>query len=505
MRSPAAPPVPTLGFPFDRPLAWLLLLLAAHVLVRVLVSPSVKWDEAEQLLWSQQLALGYGMQPPLYTWLQWGVNQILGPSVLALALLRFAVLGLVYGLMYRAARESLGPRGAWWAAASMMLLPALGWDAIRDRTHTILATAMACAVWWLLLRIVRAGRPRDFAWLGLACGVGLLAKYSFALVIGLMLLAALSVAKVRRQLFAPGWWWALLVGFVVVLPHALWLLEHLQDVSTRTLAKLGSDSATSLAHGLGSLVVNLLGTVVLWLLAAGWAFGAAWWRRPATAPEADLTWARALLWRYLALVLLALVGMVLAGASSFRAHWLLPLLCVFPLAAFTASPELQDHPRGRRFTRIVIALALLVLAAASVRPWFDGLRGRTGELNHPAPELAAALRTAGYDGRSPIVVADHMLGGMLRTRFPMTHVRACTSELGDVATCVAAAVDEARAGGSGWLLISRADRGEAGWWGRVGTGVPRLAPRVIELPFRMVRRGTPPARYTFAWQPPEGS
>ena len=84
--------------PVAHPLAWLLALSLAHVAVRVAISPALKWDEAEQMLWSQQLRAGYGAQPPLYTWLQWGANALLGPSVLALALVKgvLMILTLVF-------------------------------------------------------------------------------------------------------------------------------------------------------------------------------------------------------------------------------------------------------------------------------------------------------------------------------------------------------------------------------------------------------------------------
>ncbi|WP_431777872.1 glycosyltransferase family 39 protein [Ottowia caeni] len=118
-----------------QPLLWLMLLAAAHVVVRVAISPSLKWDEAEQMLWSQHLALGYGSQPPLYTWLQWAANAVLGPSVLSLSVLKHAALALTYVFMWGAARELLGPRGAWWASASMLLLPP--WDGIRCATRRI--------------------------------------------------------------------------------------------------------------------------------------------------------------------------------------------------------------------------------------------------------------------------------------------------------------------------------------------------------------------------------
>ncbi len=495
----AAPLAPPPRSPVAHPLAWLLALALAHVLVRVAVSPALKWDEAEQMLWSQQLALGYGAQPPLYTWLQWGVNALVGPSVLALSLLKHALLALTYALMWLAARELLDERGAWWASASMMLLPALGWYSVRDHTHTILVTAMACGAWWLLLRIVRQPRPLDFAALGLVCGLGMLAKYSFALVAGAMLLAALSVPRARRALLSRGWWWAPLVGLLVVGPHLVWLLSHLHEATASTLGKMEIQAASGPLKGVRHLLQGVAGTLALFALFALWAFRGACWRGPVQ-PAAP--WAQQLFRRYLALVLAALLAMVLlAGVTEFKGRWLLPLLCVVPLAAFAARPGLQRHPRGGRYTGAIVAMALLLLLAAGVRPWFSGLRGEADELNHPAAELGAALSAAGYDGRGRIVAADHMMAGMLRTRFPHALVDACTSDEEDVTDCVASHVQHARAAGQGWLLISRTDRGEAGWWDKATARLPAQPPRVIELPFHMVRAGMPPARYEYRWQP----
>lgn len=206
MTASTAPRALSSRLPWTHPLFWFAAISLAHVAMRLLASPALKWDEAEQILWTQELALGYGPQPPLYTWLQWAMNQVFGPSVLALSLLKHGLLALTYSLMYLAGRELLDERGAFWASASMVLMPALGWHSVRDQTHTILVTAMACGAWWLLLRIVRRPRPLDFALLGLVCGFGMLAKYSFALVAGAMLLAALSVPEARRALLSRGWW-----------------------------------------------------------------------------------------------------------------------------------------------------------------------------------------------------------------------------------------------------------------------------------------------------------
>lgn len=498
MNLTAAPGVPLVRSPVTHPLAWLLALALAHVAVRVAISPALKWDEAEQMLWSQQLALGYGAQPPLYTWLQWGVNRLVGPSVLALSLLKHALLALTYALMWLAGRELLAPRGAWWASASMMLLPTLGWYSVRDHTHTVLVTAMACGAWWLLLRIVRQPRPREFAALGLVCGLGMLAKYSFALVAGAMLLAALSEPQARRALLSRGWWWAPLVGLLVVLPHLGWLLSHLSEATAGTLSKMEIDAARGPLKGARHLLQGVAGTLLLFALFALWAFGGAWWRSPR---QPALPWAQRVFGRYLLLVLVALLGMVLAGVTEFKGRWLLPLLCVVPLAAFAARPELQQHPRGARYTGAIVAMALLILLAAGLRPWFSGLRGEVDELNHPAAELGVALSAAGYDGRSPIIAADHMMAGLLRTRFPHATVGSCTVKDDALSDCVAALVARARAAGQGWLLVSRTDRLEPDWWALATARLPARPVRSIELPLRMVRDGTPPAHYQYLWQP----
>ena len=483
--------------PIAHPLAWLLALALAHVVVRVAVSPALKWDEAEQILWTQQLAWGYGAQPPFYTWLQWGMNQVFGPSVLSLSLLKHGLLALTYVLMYLAGRELLGARGAWSASASMLLLPPLGWFSVRDQTHTILVTAMTCGAWWLLLRIVRRPRAVDFAWLGLVCAVGMLAKYSFALVAGAMLAAALSVPESRRALLSRGWWWAPVVGVIVVLPHGVWLLSHLQEATSGTIGKMQIQPERGLGRGLLSLLDGVAGALALFALLALWAFRSAWWRQP-LAPAAP--WAHRVFVRYLALVLLALLGMVLvAGVTNFKGRWVLPLLCMVPLAAFAARPELQQHPRAGRYTAAVVLMALVFLVAAGIRPWFSGLRGNTDELNHPAIELAAALRQAGYDGTSLIIASDHMMGGLLRTRFPQAPVVACTSGDQDVSACVADALQRAQATGRGVLLISRADRIEPGWWDKAGAALPAQPTQSIQLPFHMVRAGMAPAHYDFRW------
>ena len=176
------------------PLSWLLAWATVATLGRVLLSPAVMWDQAEQLIWTQSLEWGYGPQPPLYTWVQRGVNTLFGPSVLSLAVFKHALLVLTFVFMYLAARQILPRRSAWLAALGMAWLPGMGWEVLRDLTHTVLLTCVVAATWWLLLRQIQRPSRAGFAWLGIAVGLGVLSKYSYVLIAG----AAVLCGRRRR-------------------------------------------------------------------------------------------------------------------------------------------------------------------------------------------------------------------------------------------------------------------------------------------------------------------
>jgi 4-amino-4-deoxy-L-arabinose transferase-like glycosyltransferase len=496
---------------YANPLPWLIALAAAHIAIRVAISPALKWDEAQQILWTQHLQWGYGAQPPLYTWLQWGVVQLLGPCVLALSLLKHTLLALTCVFMWLAGRELLGPRATWWTAASLFLLPPFGWYAIRDLTHTVLVTTMTCGTWWLLLRIVRRegiGCQREFAALGLMCGFGMLSKYSFALMAAAFIAALLSVREPRRALFGRGWWWALPICLVVVAPHGWWLLSHWHAATGNTIQEMSIMPHHGWGRGLGNLFVSVLGTLGLWAIFALAAFRSDWWRRPQPAPEnigRSAAWLWLVLWRYLALIAIALLVMVFAAdVTVFKSRWVLPLLAPVPLMAFALRPELESNPRGKWFTGLTLALILVILVAAGARPWFAYIDGGTDELNHPAVQLAQALHDAGYNGHGRIIAADHMLAGMLRTRFPAAPADVCYRDAGSVADCVAGNVQQAERVGQGWLIISRADRIEPDWWNSALSRIPEgdnLPRSNLRIPFRMVRRDHALASYDFVWHP----
>lgn len=485
---------------YAKPWIWLALLVCAHILSRICISAGMKWDESEQILWAQQLQLGYGPQPPLYTWMQWAVCQILGPSVLALALLKHLLIALTYCLAWLAGRQLLNEKGAWWAAAGLLLMPPFGWDSLRDQTHTVMVTAMTMGLWWAVLRQVQRPQAINFVLIGLFCGLGMLSKYSYAMLIGALFVASMTVAQVRSAIFAKGWWLAPLVGLLVFAPHAFWLASHWGMATTETVQKMSISTEPSHLKGLGNLLKALLATLGLWLLSVLCSYRSRLWT---AAPQYTVMpasiWAKPLLQRNLLIIAVCLLAMVvLADVTDFKQRWMLPLTAIVPLALYVWRPALLEQGVGRMFTTFVIVFALIFLTMATLRPWQSGRKNDPDELNHPVKTLAQELRKAGYNGKGAIVGSDHMMAAMLHSQFPQTYAVGC-SDGAQLKQCLSQANADAN---RGLLLITRADKPVAGWWDGIFTTRAKTAVQTLSIPFKKMPSSATPAQYQYLWIAP---
>ena len=223
---------------------WLLAAIGTFLLVNAasqwLVSGTADQDQAEQLLLSQSWALGYGAQPPLYTYLVKLLFQITGVALWPLLLLKVVLLFvLVLALVRCGELLALRRDQQLFALSGLALIPQFMWEAQRDLTHSVLATAVAALTLLQLLRLARRPRPAGFIGLGALVAAGLLSKYSFAIFAASLLLTALTIPALRRSLLRPSLALAVITALLLLAPHLSWVLNH-SDQAMRGLEKTRS-------------------------------------------------------------------------------------------------------------------------------------------------------------------------------------------------------------------------------------------------------------------------
>src|SRR5438067_6698485 len=209
-----------------RPLLAVLAYFIAYLVLRLAEQGGLERDEAEIVYLARDLRLGYGTQPPLYTWAQWLSFQGFGPGRFALVIVKDLSMAATFVIMYCAARPLAGRNGALVASAMLMLFPQVSWEALRTETHSVLMTTLACALLWAYVRLLGRQNPARYAWFGLVAGLGMLAKYNFAMLLAAMAGASLLVPEHRRLLWNRKIWIALGLALLLFAPHAAWIVQH---------------------------------------------------------------------------------------------------------------------------------------------------------------------------------------------------------------------------------------------------------------------------------------
>ena len=207
----------------DRAIAWALAGIALVTLYRLALLPfdaaDLFTDDAQYWLWGQELAFGYYSKPPLIGWILRLSTEIGGDAMTAirapLPLLHAATALAVLAL----GRAMFGARAGAIAGFAYASAPAVAVGSLLVSTDTpmLLCFALALGAHW---RLTRGPAPGWAAGLGIALGVGVLAKYAMLYFVPCALLAALLLPSARiawrdallaagiaLALVAPNLWW----------------------------------------------------------------------------------------------------------------------------------------------------------------------------------------------------------------------------------------------------------------------------------------------------------
>jgi 4-amino-4-deoxy-L-arabinose transferase-like glycosyltransferase len=404
---------------------WLGLYFLLHLLVRLLVSPGLELDEAEQLVLTQGMQLGYGSQPPLYTWLLGGLFQLFGVGIFSLALLKNLLLSATYLLTYRSARElGYGRDVSLAVMLSLFFIPQIVWESQRDLTHSVLATTLAAATICCWLRLGNRVSAGGYAVLGLISGLGLLAKYNYGIFLLSLFAASASIREYRQLLLRRQMLGSLAISSLLVAPHALWMAGNTGTVMKQS-HKFNPAAVTSRGEAMLTGFTDLFMAILMFALplAVLYLVLFLWQRRQGVeAPGLNGAPGGMLLVRCIvASVLICMVMVLLFRVTVFKDRWMQPFLFFLPLALLPWMAGILQQG-GARFIRwAALTVGVLVLLLMAGRPALARFTGSTGRFNLPYQDLAAALE--GEVSRVDLVVAQNrLMGGNLRLRYPQTRV-----------------------------------------------------------------------------------
>jgi 4-amino-4-deoxy-L-arabinose transferase-like glycosyltransferase len=316
---------------------WLALALA-FVLMLWLVSPGRTLQDAltAELL-QRHLAGGYQLRnPPLYEWLLWAVQQVTGRGPLSYLVLRYGLLAATGMLFYAAVRRTVASGEL--AAAfslSLVLFYWFGWEAHHSVSHSLALLVATLALW--LAALAYAEQPTAVAAfvLGLILGLGVMAKWSFLLLVFGLGVALATVPSTRRIYADPRSLLVLVGAALPVLPYALWL-AHLDPglIAGRSIAPKAPVSLERVLEG-GTAFVTGMGLVLLpWILVVAVLLRRCPGRsaaqvETATATRLAFTTTAVILALMTAsFVAVMLRGMAPFGITRFAIHYLFPV-CLF--------------------------------------------------------------------------------------------------------------------------------------------------------------------------------
>lgn len=377
-------------------------------IVPPLLSSSFPLDVAESLSWGREWQWGNYKHPPLAPWVlhsfYWAFGKA-GPFLLS----QLCIAATLW-LVWRSALRLMERDRALLAALLTMAVvyytrPALEFN------HNIAQMPIWAGLGHSLLVALQEGRKRDWLLWGLWAGVGMLTKYSVAIL--LLVQGGYLLIAQRQVLRQPGPWLAVLLGLAVFAPHFVWLIQN--DWLPLTYASSRASSQPTRA-ALEFLLTQLLNHLPLLLIAGITAWrvrnsGPGGWRWHTALPGYVLTMALG------SGLLVTVLGLVLG--LGVHDMWGMPMWSFSGLLLMALWPQAQLHAANRPLLKgLAVWLVLISVLTGAFLAYGAQWRQRPARTDWPQAALAAqayatwdTLSTCPLD----VVAGDYWLTALVTT------------------------------------------------------------------------------------------
>jgi 4-amino-4-deoxy-L-arabinose transferase-like glycosyltransferase len=353
-------------------------------------------DDAEQIRHAQDLLLGYPIpQPPLYSWLSWGMFKIFSTGLYALTLLKYALIALTFWFTWLVSGQLFQHlQTRYIATFSYLLMPSFAWHMHQGFTHTILLSFGIILTMHALLSLKKNHSIKYYLYFGLALGIGLMSKYSFLLFMIPLLASAVSITSFKKIIINRKILLTIGVFVLIIGPHTYWLTQHYQEIfiSINQKLKVASDNLLlDRIKSIGQFSIAAIAFVIPFSLI----FIINSWSRLFNIDKQTKRNDSSLLLNRFYLIIIASVILlaIFVSMPHFKVRWLHPLMMLFPLWILIRieRPTLLSKSKIRWFVSITVIFTILILSIRIAQVTIGPEFGKYGRLNRPIIETLNKL------------------------------------------------------------------------------------------------------------------
>lgn len=385
------------------------------------------FDHAKEVYHAQELRWVYdAANPPLYTWLLYGFEQVFGVRLATVILLNTSLLFLIFLSSFVLARRVLGAAMPAALAAWSLMLVGQYHKFLYTMSHSLLAAIFCPLLLWLMLRLANERRLRDYLALGVVLGLGLLSKFLLLAAVVAAVIAAFCVRPARRSLLDLRSVVTIAVASAIFLPFVINGQEQWSRFTTVFWVRAGTDQAlgffTSLGNGIWSLSTSIGEYGLVPAVVAGLAV--LWARRGPTGGEMTEV-SRGDELRFVSYMMLASAALILAAVLVVGVTIIKPRfvhIFLFPLPILAVALVARGGSGALALRRYGVLLALVGAGILAVRTVNSSplCLSRCEDLV-PFDRLAKGLAAAGFE-RGTIFAHGVRLGGNMVLQFPRSRV-----------------------------------------------------------------------------------
>jgi len=372
---------------------------------------ALELEDAEQAYYSQWLRWGYDDQPPLYTWMQYAVNQIFGVHEVSFSLLRGLIFAGILLFMGQFARNMVKDhKRAELAVLGLVLLPVFIDFTFRRLSHTSLLCLAILASFIMIQGLRHHKIWVNYALLGLVVGIGMLSKYNYVLFLAAFGLALFFDKGLRQVIFNKKILLSIFLVALLLVPHFYWLLGpngYLVELQ-KSIALKTENSSEKTLYVIGPLFFLVLTLVklmapLLVLFALAFAF------KKVTLHKPKLDWFTKIALSQLTVLVLFFVVL---NVQKVEERWLLPLVLPF-VVVLLRSMEFKSVGKWSQYGFIVF---LSVIALQIARTPTEKVLGIPSSVHFGFEPLSKLLQEHHTDKQWTL--PDVTYGGNIRVLHP---------------------------------------------------------------------------------------